>query len=226
MTHYTLNLQVDSAILQMSPTDSLCLARKVNNDYSAVFISAGLRPSAGQKALNGNNTFEWVDRFQVFLTQSFSDGILIQESTNSVDILPGQISHYKDGILGPAQSASTPSVWDTGDGAGPDSSFGVGGYPIAFHAAIKQQTGAGQYTAIYVDPGVHMSTSLIQLTPKNKFLLFWSSVPSGETMAAIQPSQGFEFEFQAGSPSVTVRFGYASPNSPSGPDENPGWYLQ
>ncbi|KAF7552233.1 hypothetical protein G7Z17_g4457 [Cylindrodendrum hubeiense] len=186
--------------------------------------SASSVPSSGQDSLMDTNTYHWVDQFQVFLTQSFHEGALISEATNSVEIRAGQSSHFKDNMLQPA-TAADPSIWDTGDGAGPNTSFGVGGIPNTLHAGIKQSTGNGRDSIIYVDPNVHIATGLIQLTPKSSYLCFWKMIHPNETIAHITPSEGFEWSFDPGQTTRTLRFGYEVPDSQSG-NESPTWFQE
>jgi hypothetical protein len=95
---------------------------------------------------------------------------------------------------------------------------------VGFHTVVQQSTGGGAFTTIFVDPNVHMGVSRIELTPQNKYLLFWKEIHTTEAMISISASQGYEWEFSPGKTSKAIRFGYAKPNQPHSATESPGWY--
>jgi hypothetical protein len=97
MTSYTLNVVIDNAILAYGSMDSLCIAKKVrsspgrrafsaqllitaeqvNGTYNVIFQGASPVPKPDQQLLVSNNTFAWIDEYQVFLTNSFGNGVFV-----------------------------------------------------------------------------------------------------------------------------------------------------
>jgi len=223
MATYTLNIIIDDAMLAAGSSDSLCIAKKVNGSYNVIFQGASPVPKPDQKLLVTNNTFEWEDDYQVFLTTSFGNGVFIHASTNTVPIKFGELVQFEKGVLQDAVGADT-STWDSQSGA--TSTFAVDGGPVQFHTAVQQSTGGGSFSTIYVDPHVHMGVSRIELTPINKYLLFWKEIQTTEAMLAISTGAGHEWSFPTGKTEKTIRFGYAKPNQPSSATEAPGWYDQ
>jgi len=90
MATYTLNVNIDDAVLALHSKDSLCIAKKVNGIYDVVFQGASPVPTGDQQLLLANNMFQWTEEYRVFLTQSFGNGVMISHSTNPVDISFGQ----------------------------------------------------------------------------------------------------------------------------------------
>jgi len=221
MTTYSLNVVIDNAILAFGSMDSLCIAKKVNGTYNVIFQGASPVPKPNQQLLVSNNTFQWVDEYQVFLTNSFGNGVFIHASTNTVPIKFGEIVDFDKGILQDAVGADT-TTWDAASGA--TTTFAVDGGPVNCHTAVQQSTGGGAFSTIFVDPHVHMGVSRIELTPHNQYLIFWKEVQTTEAMLAIATGAGHEWAFPSGKTEKTIRFGYAKANQPSSATEAPGWY--
>ncbi|KAH7399654.1 hypothetical protein BKA66DRAFT_437186 [Pyrenochaeta sp. MPI-SDFR-AT-0127] len=223
MTTYNLTVKIDDLILQSGSKDSLCIAKRVNGHYNVIFQNASPVPIGKQKMLIGNNEFSWQDKYQVFLTTNYGVGALVQQSTNPVDIKFGQSSLFKDSQLEAAVTADT-SEWDTGSGSGQDSTFAVESCPASLHTGVRASTGGGDWSTIYVDPDVHMTTSRIELTPQNQYIIFWKKITTTEAIIAISTSKGFEWNFPQGKTAKTLRFGFAVPNKQSSQLEEAKWY--
>jgi hypothetical protein len=225
MTNYNLNIVVDEKILAMHSEDSLCIAKKVNGNFNVIFQGASPIPKPDQQLLVSNNTFQWTDEYQVYLTASYGNGVLIHQSSNQVPIAFGESAIFKDGSLQEAITADT-SDWDLADGSGVDQTFVVDGAPTSLHAAVAQSTGGGKFSTIYVDPDIHMAVSRIELTPLNQYLVFWRKITTTEAMLAIATGHGHTWSFALGKTEKTIRFGYGVPNQPKTATEAPGWYDQ
>ena len=166
----------------------------------------------------------------------------VSAATMPSPIAFGQEIDYANGTLGPAQialaSAFTPPM-DAKD------SFILGSVPQNLAAAVATKMGS-DWIPIFVDNAPHVGLQSKQLTPINEvclrtcseniqnglsnrlrqqYCLFFDSIyASGSMIDYSKTANPFTFSFDQGSITKALRYGYANPNNPSGPTEQPTWY--
>ncbi|KAH8791971.1 hypothetical protein BGZ57DRAFT_922395 [Hyaloscypha finlandica] len=217
MVQYTLTLKLDNAILTSGATDKLVIAKKVNGVLSTVFAGASPVPANGFKQLQSSNVFQWEDKYKVFGTATFGKGIMVSATTNVVDIDVGQFAEYKGNVFQDAVKQGK-EFFDL------ESSFAIDGVPTAYHIGVKMSVGGSDYVTIFVDPNIHVTIEKMELQPQNEYYLFWKNEVRTEAMYALNSDKGSKFSFKAGETQKTLRFGFATADSPVNPLEVPAWY--
>ncbi|KAJ6568851.1 hypothetical protein B0H19DRAFT_938570 [Mycena capillaripes] len=129
---FTLHVNVAPDQVQLLKTAGyqLCISKKVNNDYCVVWQGS---------AFNAVNTFQWVEQYQVFASNTFENGALVQATSAPVAIAFGQTAILDN--TGTMQSATGPV---TGGSFSVDNEY----QPVNF--GVNQQIN-GKFLPIYVD---------------------------------------------------------------------------
>jgi hypothetical protein len=224
MPTFTLTVFIDDKIIQMNPSDSLCLAQNVNGVYNAISQSAAVVPKVADGiTLSGQTEFSWTTEYGVYLTKDYGDQVVIKTKTTSKTIALGQEISVSDSEGGITLKSAVAS----GDiaPAKAKSSFLIKNIPMSWHAAVTLKTGPkGTPSTIFVDPDTHMGKAKSLITPFNKYLLFWWDKIETEAVYVLTESEEKKlFEFDEGKSTKSIRFGYHDANTPK-PNEQPTWW--
>ncbi|KAL9639006.1 MAG: hypothetical protein Q9164_001207 [Protoblastenia rupestris] len=247
MATYTLVILIDSMVLEKQATDNLNIAKKgnpsrkplwtfaigfqnslvdmkflriVNDVYTTTFHGASISPAATQQPLLATNTFEWTELYSAFLSVQYSNGEQISAATNVRPISFGQRTTYAKNMLTEPEAAE-PAMF--GRNSSPSDTFIVGDVPDNLHASVNCKVGS-KWAPIYVDKEQHAGVMTKLLTPINQYALFWDKEVITHTMIDYSTtSHPYEFGFEPGQITKTLRFGYKAPDSPVGA-EQPTWH--
>jgi len=226
MAQYTLHIKIDSPILKNNASDNLCIAKKVNDEFTTVFHGASINPVGKQSPLLAVNTFKWTEEYQVFLTQEFTAGVQVSASTNLRNIKFGEVVEFDSSAHDIVEAVGAAEARFT-SAATAKNSFIIGHIPQGLHASISCKTGSNEWAPVYVDNKPHNGEQDKLLTPINKYSLFWDSLLVTSAMIDYAKSSSpKEFEFPANEFEMTWRFGYKIPDHPGSANEQATWYKE
>jgi len=155
---------------------SLCFAKKVNGTYNVVWSSS--------KTYLSFNTFSWTPMYQIFGTNAFVSGGVVQEETNAVDIDLGEKATLDSaGVMHPAVCGGGASCLTLVNQFGPICP-GV----ISAVTTINQRT---VIRPIYVAPEP-IDQGLAQLTPVESVLVFFDQKLTTSSMFSVASSPSVE----------------------------------
>ncbi|EGX48454.1 hypothetical protein AOL_s00080g83 [Orbilia oligospora ATCC 24927] len=219
---YRLTVILDKHVLTLNAQNTLVIARKVNGTANVAFAVGYLQPEHGKPQLLHSTSFEWEDKYRVFLL-SLPEGLASlgksSATTNAVDISFGEITEYKDGTLLEAHKADT-TYWAT-DGK---KSFAIYNSPQTFHLGVQQLTTKNHFTPIFVDPFTASLNGTTEVTLNDEYLLYWGSQTVVGQSVQVEESVSFPVVFEPGVHDRIVRFGYKEPDQPKDASESFSWY--
>ncbi|KAI0633775.1 hypothetical protein C8Q77DRAFT_1057157 [Trametes polyzona] len=193
MSTFTLTVNVASAdlIALKQAGYNLCIAKKVNNTYNTVW--RGGRPVR----FLARNTFQWTSSYQVFGTQTFSDGALVVAATETPQIQFGQTALLDtDGSMhNPTGSPDTSGTFSV-DNEYAAMNIGVNGYL------------SGAFSPIFVTPDA-LVTGNVSLTPVETILVWFDSQHVTSTIIATSVSNTIEVDYTGGFSSRSVTYASA-----------------
>jgi hypothetical protein len=176
MTSYSLTVDIDpaqQAILKEGGYN-LCVAKNVNGVYNVVW--------SGGDFLS-KNIFTWIEKYQVFATTIFQNGLLTQASTNAVAIAGGQTATLDGNGLFENATGPTSGVTFTCDNEYKAIYFGV-----------NTVASDGTATPIYVDEKPTV-TGTDALTPQVDVLVFFDRSLTTGTMFSESVSHTHEVDY-------------------------------
>ncbi|PPQ64860.1 hypothetical protein CVT26_002578 [Gymnopilus dilepis] len=166
---------------------NLCIAKKVNQNYTVVW--------SGNQSYLSNNIFEWEESYQVFGTNTFQNGALVNVATNQVDIAFNQTSILsKEGVMEPATGSIAP---------GP---FFVDNQLGDIHIGVNALLG-GSFLPIYVSPEVVQSINTLQ--PITTVMAWFALSQNTSTMFFQSETQGIEVVYDG---TTTAIISYSGPD--------------
>lgn len=157
----------------------LCFAKKVGNfDYNVVWQSY-------DRYLE-NNSFSWVPQYSVFGSNSFRNGAAVEISCNPVQIGLGETATLnKSGIFNPAVTGGSVTAITI------DNEYG------SIHLGVNQLSvglsGDQISTPIFVTEKTAI-TGTIELTPVERFLVWFQQNIETGTMFSMVPSSAIEVD--------------------------------
>ncbi|KAJ7690177.1 hypothetical protein B0H14DRAFT_2156552, partial [Mycena olivaceomarginata] len=146
----------------------LCISKKVNNDYCVVWQGSMLP-----------TTIQWVEQYQVFASNTFKNGGLVQASSAPVGIAFGKVSSR-----GTMQPATGPV---TGGSFTVDNEY----QPVNF--GVSQEVN-GKFLPIYVDKTLTV-IGTETLTPITAVLAFFSKELTTSSMYTTATSSSIEVTY-------------------------------
>ncbi|KAF3107451.1 hypothetical protein TWF102_000369 [Orbilia oligospora] len=205
MGDYVLHIELDDAVIANASSDTLCIARKVNNAYTVIFASGSVVPKKPEiKRMTDHSKFEWKDKYQVFFAAKYKAGLLVWAVIIKYD--------SKEGKLNPATGQ--------GDNSG---SFTVTGSPGGeFRVAVEFEAN-GVWTPIFVDHEPRQGDPTTVLTPKHEYALYWSNSSETTSMIAKTRTPSYTISFGEEESSKTLRYGYTAKDQKDG-NEQFNWY--
>ncbi|KAF3205322.1 hypothetical protein TWF679_009338 [Orbilia oligospora] len=219
---YRLTVILDKHVLTLNAQNTLVIARKVNGTANVAFAVGYLQPEHGKPQLLHSTSFEWEDKYRVFLL-SLPEGLASlgksSATTNAVDISFGEIAEYKDGTLLEAHKADT-TYWATDA----KKSFAIYNSPQTFHLGVQQLTTKNHFTPIFVDPFTVSLNGTTEVTLNDEYLLYWGSQTVVGQSVQVEESVSFPVVFEPGVHDRIVRFGYKEPDQPKDASESFSWY--
>ncbi|KIK52899.1 hypothetical protein GYMLUDRAFT_265291 [Collybiopsis luxurians FD-317 M1] len=189
MTNYNLDVLIDKEQLQLLLDNSytLCIARKVNDQYNVVWKSI--------KDLKlEDNRFEWANKYQVFASNTFKAGALVEAVSNDEPIQYGQECVLdEDKVMELAKA----------DPARPPDTFKVTNKNGAIPFGISADVG-GEYHAIYVSPMIGKGHAVF--APVNEVRVWFAlNLPTG-TMFSDFTGEYIELRFGGGKNTSKICF--------------------
>ncbi|KAI0373502.1 hypothetical protein BV20DRAFT_740402 [Pilatotrama ljubarskyi] len=173
---YNLNVTIDSNILPtlVDAHYKLCIAKKVNGAYTVVW--------QGNNVLFSND-FTWTANYQVFGTNKFTAGALVQARTESQTIYSGQTALLdKYGIMRPATGGK-----DSSGKFAVQNEYGL--INIGVNSLVN-----GEYTPSYVSPNP-LVTGRTALQPIETVLVWFDTSVTTGTMMLHASSDAIEIDF-------------------------------
>lgn len=138
---------------------SICLSKKVNDEYNVVWIDAVV--------LSRSTTFSWTESYGVFGAKEFKDNGTVSASTNAQDIIFSQTCRLTaEHIMEPAK----PGV------PLPDSFTVLNECPIFSHIGVLQEllhSDNSEKSPIYVCKDLKLG--IVKLTPAAEVMVFFSN---------------------------------------------------
>ncbi|KAK6502677.1 hypothetical protein TWF506_003255 [Arthrobotrys conoides] len=222
---FTLDFYLDTSILSLQSTDSLCIAQYVNKTVNTVYDHRSVEPVHPDKELplSQKNVFRLSEDYKVFLVRYDEDTAEVQTQSAARSMKFGQVVTFKDNQL------QDPHPAESGQLSQPLNSFGLENPPFDLRVAVEAPkevpNGPNEFSTIYVDPTPHMPGVLVPITPEPKYFLFWhASVKDSELVHIPPEKQGYVVEFSRDDPkSKSVRYGYETKDKPR-PNESPSWW--
>ncbi|KAH9851343.1 hypothetical protein C2E23DRAFT_886540 [Lenzites betulinus] len=163
----------------------LCIAKKVNNKYNTVWKGGSFL---------AHNQFKWTSRYEVFATETFEDGALVSESTDTPEIKYGQ-SCLLDKVGNMGNAKGTPNTSGT---------FSVINQYMAMNIGVRGYLG-GKFSPIFVSPE-KLVTGKIDLTPVESVLVWFDTTHVTSTIITSAISNTMEVEFTGGKATRSVSY--------------------
>ncbi|KAK6348649.1 hypothetical protein TWF718_006437 [Orbilia javanica] len=225
MAEFTLNFRLDTKILELQSTDSLCIAQYVNGIVNMVYEHRSVQPVHPDKEaeLSYDSTFKLSDTYQIFLVRYDEHTAEVQTQSAPCPIKFGQVAVFKDNQI------QDPEPAQRGQLSQPSLSFGLENAPfdlrIALRAPKETPNGSKQFSTVYVNHAAHMPGVIVPIIPEPKYFLFWHSSVTDSELVNIPPEvQGHTVEFSRDKPKAkSVRYGYETEDKPK-PTESPSWW--
>lgn len=178
---------------------NLCLTRDVKSG-GKIFKGNVVFAMVPTKQLEPEVALEWEDKYQVFETKSYEGGVKVLSDTQLADLKLGQKATF-DGrgvghVIGEENLNKPLTVrndWEE------DAHVGVRSYDL------KTQT----YNSLFLSPKV-LTEMTCEVTPINKFSIFWHQYLETDTIIDDTVSDAFEFEFPGAG--ITLKYSKNKPH--------------
>lgn len=157
----------------------LCFAKKVaEGDYNVVWQSINNYLT--------NNQFSWTPQYQLFGSNVYQDGVVVQVATNVVNIGPGETSVLdEDGVLGEPKTGGKPTSITLQNNYG------------SIHVGLNQLStgidGRQISTPIFLTPRTMVSGD-VQLTPIDRVLVWFEQDIRTSTIFSTARSRALEID--------------------------------
>ncbi|THG95707.1 hypothetical protein EW026_g5994 [Hermanssonia centrifuga] len=187
MSTYTLTVNVHSDDLARLKKAGykLCIAKQVNGKYNVVWSG---------KEFIVKNTFRWDSEFQVFGSQTFEGGLLVESETEERDIKFGETCTLDEyGSMRPAHGNSNAS-----------GEFYVENNYGSMHIGVNARLGT-QFSAIYLSDQPFY-TGKADLTPVEKVLVWFDMRSQTGTMLVKAITDTIEVNFTGSAAPQTVKY--------------------
>ncbi|ESK93168.1 hypothetical protein Moror_1104 [Moniliophthora roreri MCA 2997] len=175
MATYTLNVFIDTNQLQLMKDlgYNLCVAKLFNDSYTVVW--------KGDMKYLQNNRFQWKDEYEVFASNSYTVGLLVEAVSNAERIKFGQKCILDaSGVMGSA--GGTPN--DSGN-------FRVDNEYGSIHIGVNAKLG-NQFLPIFNSPTEVVGTAY--LTPVNTVKVWFSQEYQTGSMIFQENESGIEVD--------------------------------